>query len=398
MNNFLSGLFGTKEENASAKNSVNDTANTLLNPQQQGNKVSYNPFLNRDGTLFNKMIDYKSVLNNPNISNNAKKYISEATGLQPESSQISGENYSEIQSKPVDTSDLSKLDMVTELPKLSSNQIKTIISKRFGKSSVITPSDSDGIYNAQQKTGISALAILGIGALESGYGTSNIAKRKNNIWGYGATNSNPLGNAKTFNQMADGALQFANQFRNTYYDKYGAKSIYSAGTGNNPARKGYAYNNDGSISSSWANQVGSIMNTFYNDIGGGYNQSTSNKTSNNSIVNTASKYLGTPYVWGGTTPKGFDCSGLTQYVMKENGVNINRTAAEQFKQGAAVSKENLQPGDLVFFEGYKKSKTNPGHVGIYIGNNQFLHAPSKNDKVKISNLSSRSDYVGARRY
>ena len=133
MNNFLSGLFGTKEENASAKNSVNDTANTLLNPQQQENKVSYNPFLNRDGTLFNKMIDYKRVLNNPNISNNAKKYISEATGLQPESSQISGENYSEIQSKPVDTSDLSKLDMVTELPKLSSNQIKTIISKRFGK-------------------------------------------------------------------------------------------------------------------------------------------------------------------------------------------------------------------------------------------------------------------------
>jgi len=121
-------------------------------------------------------------------------------------------------------------------------------------------------------------------------------------------------------------------------------------------------------------------------------------TSGNSLVDTAKKYLGTPYVWGGASPKGFDCSGLMQYTYSQNGISIPRTAREQFKSGTAVSQGNLRPGDLVFFKGSKGSAEAPGHVGMYVGNGQYIQSPKTGDVVKISNLSSRKDYVGARRY
>lgn len=158
---------------------------------------------------------------------------------------------------------LVKMDIKTELPRLSVAQIRKIIEKHFNRSTVIKPSDAEGIYNAQQSTGMGALAILGIGALESGWGTSSIAKQKNNIWGWNATNVNPGSNAKSFSQMSQGALEYAQNYMRVYYEGYGAKSIYAAGTGNNPAKKGYAYHNNGQIDSSWATKVGSIMDTIY---------------------------------------------------------------------------------------------------------------------------------------
>lgn len=121
-------------------------------------------------------------------------------------------------------------------------------------------------------------------------------------------------------------------------------------------------------------------------------------TSGNALVDTASQYLGTPYVWGGTTPKGFDCSGLVQYVYKQNGVNIPRTSQQQFKSGTPVDANNLQAGDLVFFKGSQGTTTEPGHVGMYIDNGQYIQAPKTGDVVKVSNLADRKDYVGARRY
>lgn len=112
------------------------------------------------------------------------------------------------------------------------------------------------------------------------------------------------------------------------------------------------------------------------------------------IVNTAKKYLGVPYVWGGTSPRGFDCSGLVQYVCKQNGISLNRTAAEQSKNGSYVSRDNLQPGDLVFFAGGKRIS----HVGIYIGNGNMIHAPQTGDVVKISSINTsyrQRTYAGA---
>ncbi|MBU5486234.1 C40 family peptidase [Clostridium sp. MSJ-11] len=112
--------------------------------------------------------------------------------------------------------------------------------------------------------------------------------------------------------------------------------------------------------------------------------------SSNTIVAYASNFLGTPYQWGGNGPNNFDCSGFTRYVYAHFGVNIPRVASDQQNFGTSVSRENLQPGDLVFF-GYPAH-----HVGIYVGNNAYMHAPRTGDVVKVSPLT-RSDYSGARR-
>ncbi|MDI6617480.1 MAG: NlpC/P60 family protein [Clostridiales bacterium] len=112
--------------------------------------------------------------------------------------------------------------------------------------------------------------------------------------------------------------------------------------------------------------------------------------SSNAIVEYAAGFLGTPYVRGGSTPAGFDCSGFTKYVFSHFGVNLNRRAADQASQGSAVSSDNLQPGDLVFFG-------NPAyHVGIYVGNGLFIHSPQTGDVVKIASLRWMN-FTGARR-
>lgn len=98
------------------------------------------------------------------------------------------------------------------------------------------------------------------------------------------------------------------------------------------------------------------------------------------IVDYATDYLGVPYVWGGNTPAGFDCSGFTKYVFAHFGISLNRRASEQLQQGVPVSTSNLQPGDLVFFGDPVY------HVGIYVGNGCFIHAPETGDVVKISAL------------
>jgi len=110
-------------------------------------------------------------------------------------------------------------------------------------------------------------------------------------------------------------------------------------------------------------------------------------------VGVAMQYLGVPYVWGGSTPSGFDCSGFTMYVYAQLGVSLPHNAAMQYGVGVPVSKDQLQAGDLVFFNGL-------GHMGMYIGGGQFIHAPHTGDVVKISSLGDSwyaQTYVGARR-
>ena len=110
------------------------------------------------------------------------------------------------------------------------------------------------------------------------------------------------------------------------------------------------------------------------------------------VVGIAMQYLGTPYVWGGASPAGFDCSGFVMYVFSQVGVSLPHNAAAQYGYGMPVSRDQLQPGDLVFFNGL-------GHDGIYIGGNQFIHSPHTGDVVKISSISGwyASTWVGARR-
>jgi len=104
----------------------------------------------------------------------------------------------------------------------------------------------------------------------------------------------------------------------------------------------------------------------------------------------ALQYLGVPYLWGGASPSGFDCSGLVMYVYAQLGIALPHFAAAQYGFGAAVGRDQLQPGDLVFFDGLD-------HVGIYIGGGQMVHAPHTGDVVKIAPLSDGGRYAGARR-
>jgi peptidoglycan DL-endopeptidase CwlO len=111
------------------------------------------------------------------------------------------------------------------------------------------------------------------------------------------------------------------------------------------------------------------------------------------VVGIAMQYLGVPYVWGGASPSGFDCSGFVMYVYAQVGVSLPHNAAAQYGYGSPVSRSELAPGDIVFFDGL-------GHDGIYIGGGQFVHAPHTGDVVKVSNLGDSwyaSTYVGARR-
>ena len=116
-------------------------------------------------------------------------------------------------------------------------------------------------------------------------------------------------------------------------------------------------------------------------------------------VDVAAQFLGVPYVWGGTSPSGFDCSGLMQYVYKQLGYSINRVAADQMKNGIPVAWEDLAPGDLVGFY------SSPGsgyvsHIGMYVGDGKMIHAPHTGDVVRYADLEGsyyQKRFAGGRR-
>jgi len=114
------------------------------------------------------------------------------------------------------------------------------------------------------------------------------------------------------------------------------------------------------------------------------------------ITDTALNLVGVPYKWGGTTNKGFDCSGLVWYVFDKNAIKLPRTADIQYKAGKAIAQSNLQQGDLVFFTTYEPGAS---HSGIYLGQGKFIHASSSRG-VMVSNLTDsywKIRYFGARR-
>jgi cell wall-associated NlpC family hydrolase len=121
-------------------------------------------------------------------------------------------------------------------------------------------------------------------------------------------------------------------------------------------------------------------------------------TNGNNLVSYSNKFLGMPYLWGGTTPAifdttgkylsgGFDCSGFVQYIYKNFDINLPRTTMEQVNEGASINLNSLETGDLVFFKTNPAIPTEISHVGIYIGNNKFMHSPKDNDVIKTSDLT-----------
>lgn len=117
-----------------------------------------------------------------------------------------------------------------------------------------------------------------------------------------------------------------------------------------------------------------------------------------SIISYGKKFMGVPYVWGGTSPSGFDCSGFTQYIFKNAaGISIPRTTDQQYNIGTSVAKSDLQPGDLIFYKNTYKQGIS--HVGVYAGNNMVLNATSSNgiDLVSMDNPYWGPKYAGAKR-
>ena len=123
----------------------------------------------------------------------------------------------------------------------------------------------------------------------------------------------------------------------------------------------------------------------------------SNNPKVQSILDLAESFLGTPYVWGGTTPKGFDCSGFVQYVYSKNGYSLTRTTYTQWDHdGVSISRDELVAGDLIYF-GYGGS---PSHVGIYVGDGMMIHSPRTGDVIKYTTIDSGyydDCYMGAKR-
>jgi cell wall-associated NlpC family hydrolase len=110
---------------------------------------------------------------------------------------------------------------------------------------------------------------------------------------------------------------------------------------------------------------------------------------NSAVVGVAMQYLGVPYVWGGSSPAGFDCSGLISYSYGQVGKSVPHFTGAIWSAFPQVSRDQLQPGDVVFF------RSDLGHAGIYIGGGQYVHAPHTGDVVRVASINERSDYAGA---
>lgn len=117
------------------------------------------------------------------------------------------------------------------------------------------------------------------------------------------------------------------------------------------------------------------------------------------VIQTARQMLGKPYIWGSANPsRGFDCSGLVKYTHQQSSIDLPRTSSKQYSNARKIAKNQLQPGDLVFF---KTAASRVSHVGIYLGKHQFIHAPRKGKTVRVSSLDSKywkARYAGAGNY
>lgn len=146
-------------------------------------------------------------------------------------------------------------------------------------------------------------------------------------------------------------------------------------------QKKYGLMTDGIAGAQTLGKIDGLLGRTTTAASRGASESTAQK-----IIDYAKRYLGVKYAWGGTTPKGFDCSGFVKYVYAQFGVTLNRVAADQAKQGTAVKKANLQPGDLVFFD-TNGGRNRINHVGLYIGGGKFIQASSGASDVVISSIT-----------
>jgi hypothetical protein len=180
------------------------------------------------------------------------------------------------------------------------------------------------------------------------------------------------------------------KFRTSVADFGGPGSVKQAGEGAAGATYDWGWDapepeGEASFEDLWRQKQGVTQEMTFGDLGGGV----ADFAGAGGVVKEAMKYVGTPYVWGGSSPLGFDCSGFTQYVYKQMGINIPRVSAQQGTGGQGVSREDMQAGDLVFMDwGSSGHNFGADHVGIYIGNGKYIHTPEPGSSVHISDLPS----------
>ncbi|WP_195345959.1 SH3 domain-containing protein [Paraclostridium sordellii] len=213
------------------------------------------------------------------------------------------------------------------------------------------------------------------------------------------TDSNSGGNNSESNE--DSTIKSEKQVTgNTVNFRKGPGTNYSVITSLNKGTKvGYISESNGWAKVNYNGTIGYMSANYigYVDSNSGAGESGTSQGAD-AVISLAKQQLGKPYVWGAEGPGSFDCSGFTQYVFKNAaGKILPRVSKEQSKFGQSVNKSNLQKGDLIFFDTDKDGVVN--HVGIYMGNNEFIHASSGGKKVMISQLNSyyNSAYTNARR-
>ena len=183
---------------------------------------------------------------------------------------------------------------------------------------------------------------------------------------------------------------------NAYYFRH-ETGLFKVRFGNYASRK------DARNQAEHLNSIGMIEDYYIvgpEDFVARSGQAGDNEHLRNEIVRTAQQYIGIPYRWGGDSPRtGFDCSGLTMVVYRLNGLDLPRASAQQWQAGTPIERSQLAKGDLVFFATAGGRRVS--HVGIYTGDGNFLHAPSRGRRIRLSPLSGtyyKSRYLGARSY
>ena len=234
------------------------------------------------------------------------------------------------------------------------------------------------------------------GYMHSDYLT--VKERENVELGYGEVNtylvnlrSGPTTSSEILDQLAEGEDAYIIGFNCGWYKvKYNGQIGYIRSDLVTLLEKPYYNSGSSSSGSSYSSATG-----YDNSYSSG-SSSSSSTSLGQQIAVFGMQYVGYPYVYGGTSPSGFDCSGFVQYIYRQFGYSINRTATAQLANGYYVSYDSLMPGDLVFFG----SGSSASHVGMYIGGGEFVHAANSRSGVKISSLSESwyaARYIGARR-
>lgn len=291
------------------------------------------------------------------------------------------------------------------LDSASMNEVVVVISKQGDWYKVIYDLKEGYMHGDYLKVSTAENAELGYGKItasavnvRSGAGTSysevNQAKRGEKAYIIGIKD----GWYKVIFENTIGYIRsdYVDLTETPYENKSSAKSpkFFRGGNSTGVAPSASALN--GSSSSSGSVSSGSSSS---GSVSSGGSTSTGSNATGDRIVATAKQYLGVPYKWGGTDPSGFDCSGFVYYVLRSLGFNVSRTLTAMYTQGTPVAKSSLQPGDVVFFQNTYKAGLS--HVGIYVGNGQFIHAPSSGKVVSYTNLYTNyyiEHYYGAVRF